>query len=167
VVVEAGPQRRLTTRLPSRNLLGQHAKSRENSRKSLAAGPTEYAYVKSLKDSSAAGNGPTLRISEDAESIIFGPSDTVWSNVTAKLKLKSSPTSSKHASANSVKCPSEAVFGCPVWFEDSMSEESGSLSSAKVARHRNKALDQLEGEIFRQIMSPQFLTKRHMHRMFG
>jgi len=148
VAVEAGPQKRFTTRLPSRNLLGQHAKGRESSRKSLTAGPIEYAYVKNLKESSVAGSGPTLRISEDAENIIFGPSDTVWSNVTAKLKLKSSPTSSKRASANSVKCPSETMFGCPVWFEDSMSEESGSLSSTKVARHRNKALDHLEGKIF-------------------
>jgi hypothetical protein len=44
------------------------------------------------------------------------------------------------------------AFGHPVWFEDSMSEESGSLTSTKVARHRNKALDHLEGKTFNLLM---------------
>src|ERR1700735_166108 len=54
-IVEAVPQRRPTIRLPSRSLL-----RRESSRKTLTDGPTEYAYVKNLKEGSAAGDGPTL-----------------------------------------------------------------------------------------------------------
>jgi hypothetical protein len=145
--VEGNLQRRLRSRPPSRPFLGRNAKSRESSRKSLIADPIDFAYVKNLKQKSVAGDGPTLRISEDAENIIFGPTDTVWSNVTAKLKLKSSPTSSKRVSPNSAKWATETVSGHPIWLEDSMSEESGSLNSNKVARHRTKALDLLEGEI--------------------
>jgi hypothetical protein len=153
VLIEVVPQKRLTARLQSRTVLNQQTKGlkrddsrSEGSRKSLTAGSIDYTYVKKLKESSVAGNGPTLRISEDAEDIIFGPLDTVWSNVTAKLKLKSSPTSSKRVSPNTMKYPSDQAFGFPVWLEDAMSE-NGRLTSTKVASNRDKALAFLEGKI--------------------